>query len=99
MSKNSYKDGKRVGDYVGFCDTCGQKFWATQGTELDKYTGLGGAWVCPNCVDNIDYGLVPFKVLGEKGVPLSRNSLPDVTAAPDITTINPMSISNPETEL
>ncbi len=102
MNKNNYHTSKKIGDYTGFCDTCGMPFWASEGTILDTYTGLGGAWVCPTCVDPIDYGLVPFKVLPEEPVRESRaTTAPTNTIDPanlDFTTIDPMSINNPTTD-
>lgn len=74
MNRNSFTNRKKLGDYVSTCDTCGQVFWASQGQVLDKYTGKGGAWVCPNCVDKIHYGFVPYVVEAEKQVPISRKA-------------------------
>lgn len=108
MNKNNFKQRKKVGDYVLTCDTCGQLFWASRRTILDKYTGKGGACVCSTCVDKIDYGLVPYTVLPEDVIPISRNSnyqanpsdIPN-TIDPtnlDFTTIDPMSINKPTTD-
>ncbi len=93
MKKNSFREQVRIGDYVGFCDTCGQKFWASQGKILDKYTGLGGAWVCPNCRDHVHYGLVPYVIEPEKQVPISRSgeytaNPSDVPNTPAISTLD-----------
>ncbi len=107
--KNSFREQKRVGDYVLFCDNCGQKLWASQSTVLDKFTGKGGLVVCPVCVDATDYGLVPYKVEPEESVPISRNNhyaanpndVPNdpLPSALDITLIDPMSINNPQQDL
>lgn len=101
MQRNRFKNHKKVGDYVGdACDTCGMKFWASEGKVLANETGLGGAWVCPNCVDIIDYGLVPWKVLPEATIPKARNGNAAFAPAYDIATliitVDPMSIDNPE---
>lgn len=109
MKKNNFKQRKNVGDYVGTCDTCKQYFWASKGTVMGKYTSKEGAWVCPNCVDKIDYGLVPYQVLPEDSVNLARSlnfendpqNIPNdpLPSALDISEIDPMSISNPAREL
>lgn len=92
MQRNRYKTKKKVGDYIGVCDTCNMEFWASKGTVLDKDTGKGGAWVCPNCVDITDYGLIPYQVLPEESVPLARNlNAQFFPPAVDVTEINPMS--------
>lgn len=91
---NNYKDKKRVGDYQIFCDQCGMCCWASDSQELSKETGKGGLRVCPNCVDAVDYGLIPYKIGAEKPIPDSRINQQDVTTgreAPDLTTFNPMS--------
>lgn len=64
----------RMWDYTFACDICGAKCWASEGTVLDVYTGRGGAFVCPECNDPIDYGLVPYKIPAEKPVPISRDA-------------------------
>lgn len=106
--KNSFREQKRVGDYVLFCDICGMKTWASESIILDKDTGKGGLVVCPVDRDAIDYGLVPYKVDPEESVPVARNNhyaadpenVPN-TVEPsklDLTTIDPMSINNPTTD-
>lgn len=62
----------RLGDYVLFCDICGQKCYASESSKLSTYTGRGGLIVCPNDVDAIDYGLVPYLPPAEKNVPFTR---------------------------
>lgn len=87
-NKNNFKEQKKVGDYTGVCDTCGMKFWASKGKVLDKYTGLGGAWVCPNCRDHVHYGLVPYTVDPEKQVPIARSVEFTPSDVPAISTLD-----------
>jgi len=109
MKKNSFRESKRVGDYVLFCDICGQKMWYSQSKVLEPETGKGGLVVCPMDRDAIDYGLVPYKVAPEAIVPIARSNhytadpslIPNdpLPASLDITLIDPTSISNPKNEL
>jgi len=62
----------RKGDWVLFCDICGQKCYASESTKLSTYTGRGGLVVCPNDVDKIDYGLIPYTPRLEKNIPYTR---------------------------
>ncbi len=62
----------RRGDWVIFCDICGQKCYASEATRLSAATGRGGLIVCPKDVDKIDYGLIPYKIPAEKNVPWTR---------------------------
>lgn len=62
----------RVGDWVLFCDICGQKCYASESSKLSTYTGRGGLIVCKNDVDKVDYGLVPYNTSPEKNVPWTR---------------------------
>lgn len=84
MNKNSFKNTTKLGDYVGTCDTCGQPFWASVGKVLDPYTGKGGAWVCPNCVDKVHYGFIPYVVEPEKPIPLARDANYKETTQPAV---------------
>ena len=59
-------------DWYIYCDICGQRWLASETTELTLYTGRGGLIVCPNDVDKIDYGLVPYKPRTEENVPWTR---------------------------
>jgi hypothetical protein len=68
----------RLGDWVVFCDICGQKCYASETTKLSTYTGQGNAIVCKYDVDAIDYGLVPFIIPVEKPVPWTRSGDLDV---------------------
>jgi len=68
----------RVGDWVVFCDICGQKCYASEATKLSTYTGRGGLIVCPKDVDKIDYGLIPYKLPIERNVPWTRINHTDV---------------------
>jgi hypothetical protein len=62
----------RLGDWVVFCDICGQKCYASETSKLSTYTGRGGLIVCKNDKDKIDYGLVPYNVPAEKNIPWTR---------------------------
>lgn len=62
----------RRGEWVAFCDICGQKCYSSEMTKLSNYTGRGGLIVCKNDVDKIDYGLVPYKVPSEQPIPWAR---------------------------
>lgn len=62
----------RLGDWVIFCDICGQKCYASEASRLEANTGRGGLIVCPNDIDKIDYGLIPYKVPVERNVPWTR---------------------------
>lgn len=62
----------RMGDWVVFCDICGQRCYASEATKLPTYTGRGGLIVCPKDVDKIDFGLIPPKVGIEKNPPWTR---------------------------
>lgn len=74
----------RKGDWVIFCDICGQKCYASEATRLSAATGRGGLIVCPKDVDKTDYGSMPYTIPVEKNVPWSRPGDTDVTngAAP-----------------
>lgn len=68
-----FNDGRsHLGDWVVFCDICGQKCYASEASKLAAYTGRGGLIVCPNDVDKIDYGLVPYKTPPERSIPWTR---------------------------
>lgn len=78
MSYN-FIDGKRIGDWVVYCHICGCKAWASDTQKLSNETGRGGLRVCPDCVDVIDYGIVPYKIPAEKSVPFVSYLLPTPT--------------------
>lgn len=84
IDKNNYKTKLKVGDYPVSCHICGNWSWYSQSIVQHKYTGKGGTIACKNCADEIHYGLVPYKVLPEKAVPVVSNSQPEVTAAEEI---------------
>jgi len=67
---NKYFAGNK-GRYV-FCDICGQACYAAEATELKKYTGRGGLIVCPNDIDSVDFGLIPYTIGPEKKVEWTR---------------------------
>jgi hypothetical protein len=68
--KDKFTPG-RLGDFVYFCQQCGTKCWASETVKLGTYTGHGGLRVCSECVDVIDYGIVPYKIPAEKPVPFA----------------------------
>lgn len=74
----------RKGDWVLFCDICGQKCYASESTKLSTYTGRGGLIVCKNDLDKVDYGLVPYKPRTERPIPYTRinNTNTDDASAP-----------------
>lgn len=69
----------RLGDWIVFCDICGQKCYASETSKLSTYTGRGGLIVCSKDADRIDYGLVPYRVPTEKNVPWTRINHTDVS--------------------
>jgi hypothetical protein len=71
--KNRFNNGRR-NDYIIMCDQCGSPCWRSEATLLTKYTGKGGLLVCPKDVDPIDYGIVPYKIRPEQGVPDTRTN-------------------------
>lgn len=79
----------RLGDWYVFCDICGQRYFASEMTKLSTYTGRGGLLVCPHDVDQIDYGLVPYKPSAERSVPFTRTNHQD--------TANGSPVVDPET--
>jgi hypothetical protein len=62
----------RHGDWVLFCDICGQKCFASEAFKLSEFTGRGGLIVCRKDKDKIDYGLIPYTVSLEKTIPYTR---------------------------
>lgn len=76
---NNYSKG-RLGDYIIFCDICGQPCWHSESVKLKPDTGRGGCIVCPADADPVDYGLVPYKIRPEKSPKEVRvNNLNDST--------------------
>lgn len=63
---------ERLGDWYIYCDICGRKCLASKATKLPTYTGRGGLIVCPQDVDSIDPGVVPYKIPVEKNIPWTR---------------------------
>lgn len=74
----------RLGDWVVFCDICGQKCYASEASRLDANTGRGGLIVCPKDIDKIDFGLIPYKVPVERPIPWTRINHTDVSDAAPI---------------
>lgn len=79
MSDRFNNGRAKLGDWVVFCDICGQKCYASEASKLSTYTGRGGLIVCPNDVDKIDYGLVPYRISPEKNIPWTRINHTNVT--------------------
>ena len=74
---NKYFSGRK-GHYI-FCDICGQACYDWEATRLKSETGRPGLLVCPNDVDGIDYGHIPYTVDTEKPVQWSRINHQNVT--------------------
>ena len=60
----------RLGDWVGFCDICKQKCFASEMTRLGAYTGKEGFMVCPKHVDK------PFPAFYPQPVPIDDSRVP-----------------------
>ena len=73
----------RRGDWVFFCDICGQKYYGSEAIKLSTYTGRGGLIVCSNDADKIDYGLVPYKIPAQKSIPWARPGTTNVSNGAD----------------
>lgn len=73
MSKDPYFK-KKVGDWTFSCSVCGMKGWGSEAVRLGVYTGHGGAVCHPECVYEVDYGLVPYKIPSEAPVPFSQDA-------------------------
>src|SRR5260221_9589797 len=67
-------DREKRWDWIVWCDICGTRCWGSEATKLSTYTGRGGAIVCPDCNDPIDYGIVPYSIPAEKPVPFVRDA-------------------------
>lgn len=59
-------------DWIVYCDICGQRTKASKATKLSNYTGRGGLVVCHHDIDEVDPGLIPYRVPSEKHVPYVR---------------------------
>jgi len=84
---NKYFAGNK-GQYL-FCDICGQACYIWEATKLGPETGRGGLIVCRNDADNIDHGLIPYKVTEDKSVSFTRinhTNISNGTAPIDIET-------------
>ncbi len=103
--KNTYTMKKKKGDYIIYCQICGDPCWASQATKLEKETGHGGLIVCPEDVDAIDYGLIPFKIAPEENPKIvtinhyasNPNDVPNSIPPIDLSLINPMNSNDPRT--
>lgn len=69
-------EGYRRTDWTCNCAICGNKTWASDTQLLGEYTGRQGLRVCPDCVDPVDYGLVPYKIPAERSVPFVNYLIP-----------------------
>ena len=74
----SYKfvEGYRPNDWTCYCAICGSKTWASDIQTMGEYTGREGLKCCPDCIDPIDYGLVPYRIPVEQSVPFVNYLLP-----------------------
>ncbi len=77
----------RIGDWIAFCDICGQKCYASETTLLSTATGRGGLIVCKHDVDKTDYGLIPYTPSREQNIPWARINHTNVSNGADV--INP----------
>lgn len=84
----------RLGDWVIFCDICGQKCYASEATKLTTYTGRGGLIVCPHDVDVIDYGIVPYKTPTERNIPWTRINHTDVSISAPVSDLEQDTVEN-----
>ncbi len=69
----------KPGNWVAFCDICGQKCFAHEMIKLDINTGRGGLIVCKYDADVIDYGLIPYSIPIEKPIPWARINHTDIS--------------------
>ena len=74
-----FVEGYRREDWVVYCAICGSKTWASDSQVLAPETGRGGLRVCPDDVDAIDYGLVPYRIPAEQSVPFTNYLIPPAT--------------------
>lgn len=74
---NKYFSGRR-GHYI-FCDICGQACYTYEAIKLKPETGRGGLLVCPNDVDKIDFGLIPYTLPNERPVKEARTNHTDTS--------------------
>jgi hypothetical protein len=65
---------KRLGDWVVFCDICGQRYYASETVKLPVHTGRGGLIVCRRDADAIDYSTIPYNTRKEQNVPFLRSN-------------------------
>ncbi len=83
----------KEGDWLVYCDICGQRCWASESSKLDQYTGRGGLIVCKYDVDKIDYGLVPYIIPLEKNIPWTRINHTDTTDGSPIVDLENMTLT------
>lgn len=65
-------DRRIIGDWYTFCDICGRRCLASETTKLETYTGRGDLIVCKYDTDQIDPGLIPYRIPVEKNIPWAR---------------------------
>ena len=83
----------REGNWLTFCDICGQRCYASNASKLPTYTGRGGLIVCNHDVDAIDPGLIPYRIPIEKNVPWIRINHTDTTNSSPIVDLETMTIT------
>lgn len=75
----NFKNRRKPGDWPYDCNICGFTAWASDTTVLAPETGRGGYRVCPECVDSIDYGIIPYTIRAEQALPFAQSLLPPAT--------------------
>lgn len=100
MPKNTFHNKKKIGDYVVSCDICKMKCWASEAVILPKEAGKSaGLLVCPVDRDATDWGIMPFQILPEDNVYVTRtynyednpSAIPQAIPVIDLNVYDPLS--------
>lgn len=84
-----------LGDWVTFCDICGQKCYASEATRLNQNTGRGELIVCRHDIDTIDYGTIPYAPRRERLVDWVRPGDTDTNNSAPIVDLETMAYIYP----
>jgi hypothetical protein len=95
---NNKTNKLKLDDYIIYCQICARPCKYSEATILDLYTGHGKLLVCPDDVDKIDYGTVPYAVQEKEIVNQTRinhyvttpNDVPTVILPFNIEVFDPM---------